>query len=223
MIFGSAVLPATTTEAAEWIERSRSGAGTVGSLVPNQHEACLKVQAPSPDVEDWWAEYRALFEVIATVATDRTSTPLRAWFAVWEGHGFVNARTFVARSGALSRRDRRRLEQEQARLRAEDEHRDALTRSALNQVPRIALPHRTYYLLSGPVSAAVELTTPGNPERWCRPDLWWPDDRRWFVATDVDFWSVFVAGDSAFTADVASAVSTPSNPVSLRDVLGSED
>ena len=29
---------------------------------------------------------------------------------------------------------------------------------------------------------------------WRNPDLFWPDDRRWFIATDVDFWSLYIGG-----------------------------
>jgi hypothetical protein len=47
----------------------------------------------------------------------------------------------------------------------------------------------TCYLVTGAVSAVTDLRQPDSSD-WRNPDLFWPDDRRWFVATDVDFWSL---------------------------------
>ena len=65
------------------------------------------------------------------------------------------------------------------------------------------LPIRTYYLLGGPVTAATHLRDPGEGIDWRNPDLFWPDDRRWFVATDVDFWSLYIGGHNDFIAELA--------------------
>lgn len=44
---------------------------------------------------------------------------------------------------------------------------------------------------------------------WKNPDLFWPDDRSWFAATDVDLWSLYVGGITAFTIELSRRVSTP--------------
>ena len=59
-----------------------------------------------------------------------------------------------------------------------------------------------------PVEAAALLEEPGSTGSSRRPDLWWPDDRRWFVATDTDFWSLYVGGDEALIDELASSVPT---------------
>lgn len=79
------------------------------------------------------------------------------------------------------------------------------TSDELGQIPRLELPHRSYYLLSGHVSAAAHIEHPGSVD-WRNPDLFWPYDQRWFVATDVDFWCLYVAGDQSFVAEVADCV-----------------
>ncbi|MGH2477478.1 MAG: hypothetical protein ACRDIL_19665, partial [Candidatus Limnocylindrales bacterium] len=192
MIFGDCVEPAATVAPAAWIARARRGAwGTVGALVPNQFPVFLRVRAPDPG-EDWWAAYRALFEIVASVGERHTSSPDKAWFAVWEGHGFDTATTHIARQGPLDDATRAALDQERSRLREEDDRRNGAIRTALSQIPRFELPHRTYYLMGGPVSAATELDDPASVVGWRHPDLFWPDDRRWFVATDVDFWSLYI-------------------------------
>ena len=36
-------------------------------------------------------------------------------------------------------------------------------------------------------------------------NLWWPDDRAWFVATDIDLMTTYVGGSAACIADLVSA------------------
>lgn len=187
MIFGDHVHPAGSAAPARWIaDACRERWWTVAGLVPDRYPSFLRIHAPAGEVADWWAAYRHLFAVVSEVGERHTSTPGRAWFAVWEGHGFGHD-------------------------------------PGLAPIPRLHLQHRTYYLLTGPVHAAPELEYPGEPGRWHNPDLFWPDDRRWFVATDVDFWSLYVGGDDGFLADLAAAVPTPNEPVDPDLPLEAED
>jgi hypothetical protein len=224
VIFGDRVAPAVGVAPAEWIaEACRGAEWTVGSLVPNQYPVVLHVHAPDPSAEDWWSAYRQLFETIASIGERHTATPNRAWFAVWEGHGFESRTTLTAWRGPLDETTRAALEQERSRLRAEDERRNAAVRAALRQLPRFDLPDRTYYLLAGPVAAVTWLRDPGSSSDWCRPDLFWPDDRQWFVATDVDFWSLYVGGDDEFIAELARHVPTLAEIVTFEHHLEAED
>ncbi len=57
--------------------------------------------------------------------------------------------------------------------------------------PRLDLPHREYVVLAGPLEAATLI------EEWISPDspnLIWPEDRAWFVASEIDFDSTLVGG-----------------------------
>lgn len=190
MLFGHHVRPADTPEPTDWLEAAcRGGFGTVGGLVPNRYPVVLRVHPPDPEPDDWWERYRRLYDVVASIGEQHTTTADRAWFAVWEGHGFDIAAT----------------------------HR------ALLDVPRFARPHRTYYLLEGAVSAVAQLRHPGSPDEWRNPDLFWPDDRSWFVATDVDFWSLYVGGAEAFIAEPASSVPTRAELVTLDRRFEIED
>ena len=85
----------------------------------------------------------------------------------------------------------------------------------LSRLPHFDLPGRSYYLVTGPVVAATELKDPGSMSDWRNPDLFWPDDRRWFVATDVDFWSLYVGGHDDFITELVRAVPTPSELVAV--------
>jgi hypothetical protein len=63
---------------------------------------------------------------------------------------------------------------------------------------RVRTPHRAYHLLTGPVAAAAVLPT---PTAWRCASLWWPHDRAWLVATEIDGYLTYVgAGDDAIAA-----------------------
>jgi hypothetical protein len=57
-------------------------------------------------------------------------------------------------------------------------------------VPPLALPERPLLLYHGPLAAA---TAPCEPFEQT-PTLWWPVDRAWCVASEVDFHSTYVGG-----------------------------
>lgn len=97
-----------------------------------------------------------------------TSTPERCWFAVWEGWG-------------------------------------GMERTLPRGLPRIHVPQRAYFLAAAPISAALQSVDPprfpwtGDPQfadefGYRSANIWWPDDRAWCVATEVDFTWTYVGG-----------------------------
>ena len=60
---------------------------------------------------------------------------------------------------------------------------------------RLRLPGRSYFFYAGPVETALE--SPPGLESWDQsPNLWWPNDRAWCVATEVDYAWTYVGGTS---------------------------
>jgi hypothetical protein len=60
--------------------------------------------------------------------------------------------------------------------------------------PRVALEHRNCLLFHGAVTAATSFRS----EPWFQsPTLWWPHDRAWCVASELDIYSTYVAASSA--------------------------
>jgi hypothetical protein len=65
----------------------------------------------------------------------------------------------------------------------------------LGVAERVRLPGRDYLFFAGPVELALEALT--GLEAWDQsPNLWWPDDRAWCVATEVDYAWTYVGGTS---------------------------
>jgi hypothetical protein len=61
------------------------------------------------------------------------------------------------------------------------------------EAPRVQLPHRSYLLYQGPAEAA--LTLPGLDGTFGQcPNVWWPADRAWCVASEIDLPWTYVGG-----------------------------
>ncbi len=65
------------------------------------------------------------------------------------------------------------------------------------------IPDRENFLVQGTVRDAVRTL-----DSWGGPNLWWPQDRAWFVATDIDLMSTYVGSslDCARALRACSAV-----------------
>jgi hypothetical protein len=62
------------------------------------------------------------------------------------------------------------------------------------RAPRVALEHRNCLLFRGPVAAATAFRS----EPWFQsPTLWWPADRAWCVASELDIYSTYAAAPRA--------------------------
>ncbi|HEX3394170.1 MAG TPA: hypothetical protein VHS52_06550 [Acidimicrobiales bacterium] len=69
---------------------------------------------------------------------------------------------------------------------------------------RMQLPGRDYLLLAGPLSAALRIGWHMRPDRFDTqsPNLFWPADRAWCAASEIDFDSTLVGG----TAELVDAI-----------------
>lgn len=107
--------------------------------------------------------------VLVDLLREQTTTPEQCWFCVWDGFGGVD-------HGGRA---------------------------------RVHLPQRDYALYGGPIEIALaSLEHPrfgedDDDDEWTdarnyqSPNLWWPEDRSWFVATEIDFAWTYVGGTKA--------------------------
>lgn len=122
--------------------------GTVGALVPNSYSSFLRIHSPPSIPGDWWATYRDVCAVVAEIGARHTTTADRAWFAVWEGHGFDTAEVRLAwPDPAVDEAERQQRETARAQLRDDDRRRNAAISAGSSAIPRFDLPDRTYYLV----------------------------------------------------------------------------
>jgi hypothetical protein len=208
-LFGDRVAPAVDERDAAWV-----GSRFDWDLVNcSGFERYVRIDHTAPGDTQRWDAPVELVAQIARTAAGHTSTPAEAQFAIWDGHGWPGTSVYwvnldhrhssnplhricgAVRERRFRRHDRRR------QLQA---HRDL--ERALAHVPRSELWSRAYYLLAGAVDAASGITAPGGQPLPQMPDLWWPKDRAWFVATDTDFdWTV-VGGSERLASDLLQAL-----------------
>lgn len=138
----------------------------------------------------------ALCEVLAA----HTASPERCWFCLWQGWGWIAASpslTAIVEGGEAPVRSVRV---------------PPAFSSEILDGPRVSLPGRDYILFEGPLTAATEMgwrigallsaTYPQldvDPDEFQpqSPNLFWPADRAWCVATEIDLDSTYVGGSQA--------------------------
>jgi hypothetical protein len=80
-------------------------------------------------------------------------------------------------------------------------------------IPKMQMPNRPMVLFSGPLTGAA---TSFEPSPWNQSaSLWWPEDRAWCVATDVDLMATYVGGSEACIASVVKNPALEAFPITL--------
>ena len=87
------------------------------------------------------------------------------------------------------------------------------------QASTFDVPNRSYLLFVGPVQAAAQLYG-GRMEQ--SPNLWWPDDRAWCVATEIDLNSTYVGCSDACCDAIAAAPELEALPIDPRTGISSD-
>jgi hypothetical protein len=122
-----------------------------------------------------------------TVLADVLSGFTRGWchFALWDGFGWIPGTPGIAFT------DGRRVP-------------PAFPPDVLSG-PRLRLPSRDYLLFRGQLADLLHLgwTYPGGIDDLQSPNLMWPADRSWFVATEIDFDSTLVGGSEELVEALA--------------------
>ncbi len=130
-----------------------------------------------------------LLRVLCAILVRHTRSCAACWFCVWEGYGWLNGSTAVA--AATYNPDGRQISNAVSGLNAFA----APVFPAEVDTPRVNLPNRGYFLLEGPLDAATDLGwTVGDAFFPQSPNLFWPQDHAWCVASEIDLCCTLVAG-----------------------------
>jgi hypothetical protein len=155
------------------------------------HELVHAADPWNPDSALWphgqpaWGDLDLVqLDALTRLLAGHTGTPERCLFALWEGWGSLNGSSAVLTAGPAGTSTR------------------PLPRAFTDAewaAPRLALPDRTYLLLAGPLDSArtVAEHAPGGFPGTQSPQLVWPEDRAWCVATEIDLDSTVVGGTRA--------------------------
>ena len=190
---------------AEWVEQSLSDFGTVRSLLPGGFPAYARILHPA--YLGRGADRPVRWSTVASW-TGRTVHPLMQFSRVaglCEGHGVMYPDPSWGthpRVGSIPGPECRALIEVLRGFTATADachfclwegygHIDAGLYDAHR---RVRAPGRDYLLFRGPLDAATAFIEWNRPLRGHSPNIWWPQDRAWCVATDIDLCDTFVGG-----------------------------
>lgn len=143
--------------------------------------------------------------ILAEILRDWTTTPQRCWFCVWDGYGWDADVYLTASDGAAAA-------EPGSGLRPDPVPADVSGGS------RVELPNRHYLLYCGPVEAA--LATVGLSGGHQVANLWWPQDRAWFVATEIDLAWTYVGGPAGLISQLLAETRIEALPAAPDGELG---
>ena len=170
---------------------------------------------PGPEPEEGNLLPRAL-GALCRLLESHTSTPDRGIFALWDGYGWIHGSPSVG----MLRPERSwfpRLTRSLRRRRASVP--SGLPKEAVVDLPRLQHPGRDYLLFSGSLDAVAAMGWQAE-EDWFlaqSPNLFWPDDHAWCVATEIDLRSTLVGGTEQLIAAVLAEHELEAWPVGADD------
>lgn len=81
--------------------------------------------------------------------------------------------------------------------------------------PKVVTPLRRNILLNGDVNTVRSFV---NTRSWQQsPNLWWPEDRSWCVATEIDLYDTFIGGSTECIAQLLASPGLEVYPVNVND------
>lgn len=188
------------TTAISWLDDTTVGSwiadeqltehGVIGSLVPPRFESYASVRLTGEDafvINPGRALRQHLVAVLRAHATavDRCTFALADLYG-WDGNATAGSAYLVLETSTEAQPEDL-LNAVHARAASSVD-----PPAAQSAPPLLETRLRSYMLYTGSVDDAGAIADAGGPTEM--PDLWWPEDRSWFVATDTDLDFVVVAG-----------------------------
>jgi len=201
--------PLTDTGAADWVVEGIAGrfAYDVASVVPPVFDAYARLQHPFDSEADQdpvdvagHLEDQTL-GVLIDVLARHTTTPKRCYFCLWDGFGDIHGSPSVAVCYASDDDDGPV---------APPTIPPAFAQEVMNG-PRVVLPSREYLLFEGPLAdagrwGAADLVPGMERDPINSPNLFWPADRAWLVATEIDLPATYVGGSEALISELVDGL-----------------
>jgi hypothetical protein len=154
-----------------------------------------------------------LVEGLCGVLKNHTKASVQCFFGLWIGWAWIEQGTVLTK-----------MEHESNHFAATTELvPPAFSADEIDRA-RLKLPGRDYVLLAGPLSAATEIYAPAVPLclGFQSPNIFWPPDHSWFVASEIDFDSTLVGGSADLIRAILAAPGLDAWPVGPDDSLAAD-
>ncbi|MBL8294255.1 MAG: hypothetical protein JNN08_20590 [Bryobacterales bacterium] len=179
------MLSSSRIDAAEWLTSPSPSL----SVVPDGFPAYVRIPHAGSEPGNLPS---SLLAIVSPYLASHTTSPHACWFCLWDGYGWLHEGShatiqFIHSSAAPEPAG------------PETPFPSTPFRHAALHAPRVRLPFRDYLLFQGPLHAAAEFgwhltATHFIPQS---PNLFWPDDHAWCVASEIDLDYTLIAGSAA--------------------------
>ena len=142
--------------------------------------------------------------ILAGILRNWTTAPQQCWFCVWDGYGWDRTVYLFVSDGASA-------------VKPGSGRRPDPVPAHVRDGRRVELPNRDYLLYRGPVEAA--LATVGLGVGHQVANLWWPQDRAWFVASEIDLAWTYVGGPAGLIGQLLAETRIEALPAAPDDEL----
>ena len=205
---------------------------TVGIVIPKGFESYVLVRHTGTGDHHGGLGNETLGTLVE-ILSKFTTTPEECFHALWDGYGWMHQGSVAAlrrlrhpklhrfirpisiRFGA--RRFRRRIRTQVQSL----DHLESHTLpEGIMKAERFKLPNREYLLMRGPVFGANNIGwTFSDSFQSQSPNLLWPRDRSWIMATEIDFSVTLIGGSESLVATILNAGSLTAERFKVTDTV----
>jgi hypothetical protein len=159
-----------------------------------------------------------LLKTLCATLSGYTRTPGACFFCLWEGYGWLRD---TGHSGRMVFTPIGYCGPPLPPFGYSDEVPEFI-RAAVMEKSRVYLPFRDYLLFEGPLEDATDFGWYLTKDHFVpqSPNLFWPEDRAWFAASEIDLYCTLVGGSHAMADSLTAnaALETwrvfPDDPVS---------
>ena len=205
---------------------------TIGIVIPKGFESYVLVRHTGTGDHHGGLGNETL-QTLVEILSNFTTTAQDCFFALWEGYGWMHPgsiaiykpsqhpklhrffRPISIRFGA--RRFRRRFRTQVQSL----DHLESHTLpEGIMKAERFKLPNREYLLMRGPLSEARKIgwifSESFHPQS---PNLLWPSDRCWILATEIDFNVTLIGGSESLVEAILNTGSLTAERFKVTDTI----
>lgn len=193
----------------------------IGIVIPSGFDRYVLVRHSGPgDSQGCLGEetLKSLIEVLSAF----TTTPEDCFFALWEGQGWMHRGSIYAFSPTDGRYLHRKIRAVRNwhtwfNLRNSGRNRQPVKQSldhldshslpdAIMESPRLQMPNRNYLLMKGAIEEGNNLGYQFNDSPFFQsPNLMWPMDHSWIMASEIDFDMTLLGGSSELVDSILQA------------------
>jgi hypothetical protein len=199
---------------ASWLnERLHPFGQDVGSVVPGGFAAYARI---SHDQHGSLTRNQA--EALVPLLQSGLEPESECSFCLWEGYGFFTPAAWVQVFPSPGSPRRRSAGWMGTRLRTGRRRQPAQARP---DWPRVRLPHREYLFARGPLRAVLDSPWLAAELPYQSPNIWWPADRAWCVASEIDLTWTYVGGSEELIKAILDSTELEAIPARTTDPITS--